>query len=159
VNLAFKDADLAGGFFSKAIKWKTGGRFSHVELWMTGPRENAVCFSSREPNGTGYATIDLSPPLWTCVEILATPAQMMAVSWFAEGTGFKRYDFLGILGFVIHHREHDPASVFCSEWCTLVLQRCLGLFLKDKGGQAIQSWEISPSALYEMALIASEGKV
>jgi hypothetical protein len=145
VNLAFKRADLAGTLFSKAIAWKTGGPFSHVELWMTGPRESATCFSSREPDGTGYATIDLSEPLYTCVEISATPAQMEAVRWFAEGTGKKRYDFLGILGFVVELREHDPARVFCSEWCTLALQRCLGLF------PTARPWLISPTDLYNLS--------
>jgi hypothetical protein len=152
MNLAFKDADLAGGLFSKLIKWKTGGRFSHIELWMAGPREAATCFSSREPNGTGYATLDLSAPLWTCVEINATQAQMDAVRWFAEGTGFKRYDFLGILGFVLPQRTHDPACVFCSEWCCLAMQRCLGLFLDDDGGLPVRPWTVSPSDLYAMAL-------
>ena len=147
MNLAFKDADRAaasskswmGAFFSRAIKWKTGGRFSHVELWMAGPKESATCFSSREPEGTGYATIDLSEmvivtegghwgnptisqakPLWTCVEIPATPEEMYGVQMFVEGVGLKRYDFLGILGFMIPRGSriagitHDPAWLFCS---------------------------------------------
>ena len=95
--------------------------------------------------------LDLSAPLWTCVEINATQAQMDAVRWFAEGTGFKRYDMLGILGFVLPQRTHDPAAVFCSEFCTLVLQRCLGLFLVDGSGNQVRPWTISPTDLYEMA--------
>ena len=157
MNLAFKDADLAGGFFSKAIKWKTGGRFSHVECWLSGPKEKAICFSSREPNGTGYATIDLTEQrkgrdLWTCIEIPCTGAQMVFVRWFAEGTGFKRYDYAGIMGFVLNRkRTHDRARVFCSEWCCLMVQRCMGGFLYDDEGNEIFPWTVSPSALYEMA--------
>jgi hypothetical protein len=150
LNLAFKDAELAGGFFSKAIKWKTGGRFSHVEMWLTGPRENAVCFSSREPHGTGYAHIDLSAPLFTCVEILATQPQLDSIRWFAEGTGFKRYDMLGILGFILPWGEHDDADVFCSEWCTLALQRCMNMCLVDPNGKPVKSWMTSPVELYRL---------
>lgn len=143
--LAFKDAELAGTFFSRLIRWKTGGRFSHVELWIDGPRENALCFSSREPHGTGYAHINLSSPLFTIVEIAATPQQEMDVRWFAEGTGVKRYDFLGILGFCFPWGEHDDADVFCSEWCTLVLQRVFGMF------PGVKSWKTDPTQLFRLA--------
>ena len=156
MNLAFKHN--TGGFFDWLIEKKTGSDIVHVELWMTGPREHATCFSSREPHGTGYATIDLSAPLWTCVEINATQAQMDAVRWFAEGTGFKRYDMLGILGFVLPRRTHDPAEVFCSEWCCLALQRCLGLFLIDGSGNQVRPWTVSPTDLYNMAIARPPGR-
>ena len=157
MDLAFKDADLAGGFFSKAIKWKTGGRFSHVECWLAGPKEAAVCFSSREPDGTGYAVIDLTEQrkgrdLWTCMEVPLTPDEELFVRGFCEGTGFRRYDYAAILGFVLDRkRTHDRARVFCSEWNCSMCQKCLGRFLTDASGSEIFPWTVSPSALYEMA--------
>ena len=168
MNLCFKDAELAaqssnswmGAFFSRAIKWKTGGRFSHTELWLAGPKESATCFSSREPGGTGYAVIDLSEmvngqPLWTCIEIPMTPQQMYGANMFVAGIGTRRYDFLGILGFCLPQKTntfgtpstftiHDPTWLFCSETCCMVLQAVLGWFV------GVKPWTISPSALYEM---------
>jgi hypothetical protein len=145
-SLAFKNAERAGGFFSRAIELKTGSPFSHVEMWLTGPRENATCFSSREPNGTGYANINLSDPLlWTIIEIPATPEQMEYISWFCEGTGMKDYDFWGILGFVWPWGTHDDHDRFCSEWCTECLQRCLGLW------PCVKPWRTSPGDLYKLA--------
>ncbi len=164
MHLAFKDAYLAGGPYSRAIAWRTHGIYSHVECWLSGPRNAADCFASREPNGTGYATIDLTEQrkndqtgrmcnLWTCVEIPTTPEQDFAISWYCEGVGLKRYDYLAILGFVLHRkRTHDSASVMCSELCCQIGQKVLGLWLTDNDDKQIFPWCVSPWALFQMAI-------
>ena len=147
ISLAFKNADKAGGFFSKAIKWKTGGPFSHVELWLSGTIYNAHCFSSREPKGTGFTQLDLrDKDLWTIVDLPGlTPAQEHDINVWCVGCGKKEYDFLGILGFVWPFGEvHDDSDLFCSECCTLCLQQVLGWF------PGVKSYKTSPVKLYEM---------
>lgn len=159
MHLAFKDADLAGDFFSKAIKWRTRGRFSHVEVWLSGPINAARCFSSRVPNGTGHVVIDLTEQrrdqtgkmcnLWTCVKVPCTPEQEIFVRWFIKGMGYKRYDYPAILGFVLNRRRiHDKARITCSECGCLILQKCFGLFLKDSTGHEIFPWTVSPWTLF-----------
>lgn len=145
VALAFKDADRAGGFFSKAIKWKTGGTYSHVELALSGDFENALCFSSREPEGTSFTHINLTDSnLWTIVPLNLNLFQEYEIQIFCQGTGHKRYDFLGILGFVWPWGEHDDYDRFCSEFCCEALQKILGWF------PGIKPWMVSPIQLYNM---------
>jgi hypothetical protein len=127
MNLAFKDG-THGGFVDSEIVRIAGGPFCHVELWMSGPREAAVCFSSRQPDGTGYAVVDLSAPLYTCIEFPATQAQMDFTRGFAAGTGHKRYNMAGIIGFLGPLKTTDNYDLFCSEWCCSWAQQAMGMF-------------------------------
>lgn len=141
--LAFYKAGT--GIFSRAIRWKTGGPYSHVELMLAGPIENAWCFSSREPNGTRFTHIDLRDETqWTLVPLVLTPEQEQHLLIFCQGCGEKEYDWLGILGFVLPWGEHDDHDRFCSEICTEALQKVLGM------SPGVKAWMTSPNALYEL---------
>lgn len=145
IALAFKDGKAAGGFFSRAIVWKTGGPYSHVELVLSGELENAECFSSREPSGTGFTRLNLTDStLWTVVPLNVSANDAENLHIFCEGCGQKEYDWLGILGFVLPWGEHDDHDRFCSEFCTEALQKVLGMF------PGVKAWETSPYALYEL---------
>lgn len=144
--LAFRNGKVDTGFFSKAIMWKTGGPYSHVEMVFAGPLENAECFSSRQPHGTGWAHIDLSDKkAWDIVVLTTTPEQEQRIHAFCDGCGNKDYDWMGILGFVLPWGEHDDEDRFCSEIATEALQKVLGWW------QDVKPWKISPTALYQLA--------
>lgn len=147
IALAFKVAAESNSLFSKLIAWKTGGKYSHVEGWLSGPIEHAFCFSSREPKGTGYATIDLSnPKLWDIVPLQLTDVEEKLVLVFCSGTDQKDYDWLGILGFVWPWGEHDDHDRFCSEYWTECLQKALGWL------PGLKAWMTDPSELRDVVL-------
>lgn len=150
IQYLFKDADLAGGFFSRAIKWKTKGRFSHVELWLSGPANKAYCFSSREGEGASLKYIDTTavPGLWTPVALLGiTREQEVLMHGFALAMDAAkvRYDYLGILGIGTGQGEHDDRDRFCSEVCAEIAQKCAHWW------PDIKRWLTSPTDLFRLA--------
>ena len=161
-HLAFQYAARAGGLVAEAIAGVTGGRFSHVELWLNGPRDRAECYSSREPVGTGFATIDLSDDsLWVTVPLVLSGEQETALYWFCRGSTGRPYDFMGIAGIAMDTRAHSGFARFCSEACCEALQVIGGWW------QGIQPWHVAPSGfeghgdrhgLYELATAAAGAK-
>lgn len=145
IAVAFKRN--TGGLFDRSIAWKTKSQFVHAELVLAGPLKSAECFSSRQPNGTGFAYIDLTDSrIWTVVALPVTQRQSDALQDFCDGCGHKSYDWLGILGFVLPWGEHDDHDRFCSEICTEALQKMLGCW------PDVKSWETSPMDLYELVV-------
>jgi hypothetical protein len=153
---AFKNSELAsqmgpwlGRQFSKAVAWKTGGKFSHVELWLGGPSDKALCFSSREGSGCGFQTIDLTAPagLWVIEPLASLTAQQEDKIYgfaMAMSAAKVRYDYLGILGIATGHGEHNDHDRFCSEVCLEALQSCAGSW------HGVKKWQVNPTQLYAM---------
>lgn len=139
LHIAFKVAQ--NSFFSQAISKITGGKYSHVELWLSGPQDKALCYSSREPSGTDFATLDLTDPtLWTVLAIPTTPEQDNNLLWYCKGSRGRPYDFQDILGQALknHHFNIGFARV-CSEEVSTVLQNVLNILTQYNPGM------ISPS--------------
>lgn len=137
--LAFKIAEKAGGLFSSQIQFVTGSKFSHVELWLSGPQDKAMCYSSREPYGTAFQTVDLSDSkLWEIVHLESTPEQENRVLWFCRGDAGRSYDALGILGIGSGLGAHDEQDRFCSEAIFYILQQVFGFHPE------IERWMVAP---------------
>lgn len=138
ISLAFK---RGSGGLSDVIKARTGGEFSHVELWLGGPQSAAMCYSSREPVGTGFATLDLTDAaIWKIVPIPATADQERNAYWFCLGDSGRPYDFIGLAGIgtdQVHLR--NTSARFCSNCCAHVMQQCLGML------PGVDPWLIAPS--------------
>jgi len=131
----------------KVIEWKTGGPFVHVELILSGPISNALCFSSRQPNGTSFAHLDLlDDKIWEVEMLPLRSTQEEDLMAFCAGCGSKSYDWMGILGFVLPFGEHDDHDRFCSEICTEALQKILGCWPE------VKPWNTSPMGLYELVI-------
>lgn len=140
--LAFKNAMESDSFWSKTIAKLTHGPYSHVECWVGGPIEAAICYSSRELEGTGFKTIDLSSTgLWAILPIQTTPARDAEILWFCQGSAGREYDYVSLLGIETGSGAHNTAARVCSEECLNVLQKVLGLF------PGVQPWRISPNEL------------
>jgi hypothetical protein len=142
--LAFKNATRAAALaanpleklFSLEIARVTGGPFSHVEGWLDGPITAARCFSSREPGGTQFATIDLSDgTLWTMVDIDGPPGLGIGgpgpgdFAW-GQGRENRRYNFIGIMAIEFGGAITSPHDDFCSQCCFEFLQDRRGMFPK-----------------------------
>lgn len=148
IRLAFKVAAAAGSPWSQLIAQVSKSPFSHVEGWLSGPANAARCFSSREPHGAGFDTIDLSQPgLWDITPPLKlTPEQETLACGYCLGCDGKNYDGVGLIGFALQDaRIHDYASVFCSETWAAIAQHCWSKTLPK------QPWQISPGDLCTLA--------
>jgi hypothetical protein len=129
--LAFKNAAMAvklatnlpTKIFSEGIARVTGGEFSHVEIWLSGPKSAARCFAAREPDGTGFTTLDLSDAtLWTLVDIPDSDPSLECeqhedYAW-CQGRVGRPYNFPGIVAIELGKPFTAPGMDFCSQ-CAL----------------------------------------
>lgn len=111
MKIAFYKA--RGTFVDRAIRWWQHGPYSHVEAVLAENGDGMFeCASSVHGAGVRIATIALPPEKW---DVLDLPADVDAVrAWFVGHAGL-RYDYLGILGFVIRPVGGVPRHYFCSE--------------------------------------------
>jgi hypothetical protein len=129
MNFAFKIARMlpAGPErdWSTLIAMASKSVYSHVEIWLNGEQNNAYCFSSREPHGAGFQTIDLTSPWWEIVPITATFEEEKLIWGYCLGADGKGYDAVGLLGFGKDPAVHDFRDLHCSETGSNVLTKCL----------------------------------
>jgi len=160
-NLAFKIAAKAGGPISKGIAAVTHGPYSHVELWLGGPQQFALCYSSREPVGTGFANIDLTDgSLWRVIPVTISLQLESPLMWFCMGSQGRPYNFKGIEGIALDTDQHNESERFCSEACFEALQAVTGWWPR------IKRWHVAPSGfgkddrygLYELVTAMAEPK-
>ena len=150
INLAFFRAEY-GGLFAKLIKFRTGGEHSHVEmifpqLTITDQkrrRELQLCFSSYEKEGgVRFKFIHLDPKKWDIVPIEIPDNKLDELLAFSSSLADAKYDWLGIVKFVLPHVPERPDRFFCSEVVIYVLQQVIGLFPE------IVSYKTAPSELF-----------
>jgi hypothetical protein len=98
-------------------------RYSHVELWFDNV-EGQPCFSSsNRDGGVRFKSIDLTSGKWELVDVPCRHFEELDVHrWCGTKVG-GRYDWPGVLGFVIPFLRHKRNRWFCSEICTAALQR------------------------------------
>lgn len=142
IALAFKHGT---GWYSQGIYLRTGGQFSHVEL-VFNPEDGfdkALCYSSREPDGTSFQTLDLTDKtLWTVVPLtnITDPHLMEQCMWYCKGSADRAYDWAGICGIGIDKTNmHWSEARFCSEEVLIVLQEVFGMF------PGLAPWRVAPS--------------
>ena len=105
-----------------------------------------LCFSSSpRDGGVRFRPIWLDPKQWDLHDIhwAIDDAQARAIRDRAIQLIGLRYDWLGILGFVIRRGEHDKRRLFCSEAVVTACQAA-GWF------RGVQPWRTSPGGLAQM---------
>lgn len=110
ITLQFSTQDK---IFARLIDWWTWGDYSHVDMILTdgrwlGARYDGV--KAREP----YA---VSKCLQVTVE---APSEVMNVALSQIG---KPYDFMAILGFIVHRDWQEDDSWICSELIAWAFQQ------------------------------------
>ena len=98
----------------RLICFATRGKYSHVEAMLEqNPDGSWQCASSTpRDGGVRIKNIFLKPEHW---EIIDVDCDTQGVRyWFESHKGCK-YDFLGILGFVIRQENGESNKYFCSE--------------------------------------------
>ena len=111
-----------------AIRLWTWSKYSHVELRFntvppTDSDDHALCFSSSgRDGGTRFKYIDLTDGRWDRWRVEKPAVEAAIFQWCLGKTG-KKYDFLGIFGFIIGKQLQDPEKWYCSEICAAALRR------------------------------------
>ena len=103
--------DLLHSVSHYAIRLWTWSRWSHAELVIDG-----VCYSSSSRDGGVRAkVIDLASGRWDVVEVDLTDKQVaQSLAWFLTNDGDK-YDWAGIVRFVIPFLPQGKRRWFCFE--------------------------------------------
>lgn len=141
IKIAFKRAKDTGSFWSKGIGWWTHSPYSHCELWLDGPVDMAYCFSAREGEQSGFKIIELKG-LFDVYTLSLDNQVGLKVFNFAKLLTGKKYDWLGLLGFLGPWKVHDDRDRFCSEVCFEVLEGT-GLLAANSE----KRWKVSPGEL------------
>jgi len=151
INLAFFKAKH-GGLFAKLIKFRTRGEHSHVELIFPQykiydskqNRELELCFSSYEKEGgVRFKFIYLNPEKWDIVPIKIPDDRLHELLAYAASLADAKYDWLGIVKFVLPHVPERPNRFFCSEVVVYLLQKVFGKF------SDLISYKTAPSDLFK----------
>jgi uncharacterized protein YycO len=128
------------GLMSRLIRWRTWSKVSHaawlladgsvIEAWTSGGVRHVASLSTRHHPGTTVRIYRVPGLHSETVEKLLT-SQLG-----------KKYDWLGILGFVFRRRTQNQDRFFCSE---LIYWACrmAGLELLRE----VEPWQVSPGEL------------
>ena len=112
--------------------------FDNGQMFSASFRENIVGF--KEHSYTGKA--------WCRLDIDLTDSQVLQVGRFAREQVGKKYDYLGILGFILPFVHQVQSRWFCSEVCSEALKQVDYLELQD-------SAKVSPAKLKQLVLFST----
>lgn len=120
--------------FNWFVSWWDNGPYSHCEILGEHFGGNTyMCYSSSAfDGGVRKKVIDIKPEKWDVIEIDASFD--FALAWFNKHEGAK-YDYLGLVGYLVRLIEGGKNRFVCSE------ALCEMLGFKD-------AWRFSPNALY-----------
>lgn len=96
--------------------WRSG--FSHCELILDGYMYSS---SFRKPGGVRSKPHTEDTDSWDYITLDINKVCYENVKVFFKSQEGKKYDYFGLLGFIIPFKDHE-SKWFCSEICTTALQ-------------------------------------
>jgi hypothetical protein len=109
----YKKSAPRANWADEIISWWTNGPYSHVELIIDG-----VMYSSSPRDGYVRCKPHIYDPLsWDYIDVSVSDRDIDRIKKFFTKTENRKYDWLGILGFIIPVHDSEQ-KYFCSEWCT-----------------------------------------
>jgi hypothetical protein len=151
IEFAFFKAKY-GGLFSKLIKWRTKGEYSHVEMIFpqykiydkVKNRELSLCYSSYESEGgVRFKFIYLNPEKWDRIDFEIPDDKFEELLNHAASLADAKYDWAGIFKFVLPHVPERPSRFFCSEIQVYLIQKVLNIW------HDLVSYKTSPNDLFK----------
>lgn len=122
----------------KLISFVTHSPLVHCELVSVKLADTFYGYTSEPFVGVRAKWIKYSDDDWVFVKLPNNIRDLNDIKTFYNTTKGKKYDYLGVLGFVFGNRDNKN-RYFCSEWCS----EALGFKNPSK---------ISPGKLYEMVV-------
>lgn len=138
-------------FVSRLIRFVTWGKYSHVAVILDDGR---ILEAWHKPSGVRWIShLGDGHQVGTLVDVFDVPELPFphsATAAAADMIGMK-YDFAGLLGFVVRRRTQDSNRLFCSE--AAVMLAAIG------GVELIRApaWKVSPSLLATSAVLKLYG--
>jgi hypothetical protein len=105
------------GLFNRLIRWWTNSPYSHCEIVFS---DGISASSSIEDKGVRFKYIEMSPDKWDLID-LPNSDELYARNFFQQNLG-KKYDILGLFGFIWRRGTNSKDKYFCSEICASSLQ-------------------------------------
>jgi len=125
ITIAFKKIREDSDLISKIIGWKQGTKYSHVEIgFEVKPSVYNSLVALPVDSGIYLEEKMYFHDKWDTMQLEVTDKQYALAMHIVDGYVGKRYDKLGIAGFVLPVRDEEGAW-FCSEAVANVL-KCLG---------------------------------
>jgi len=120
--------------FNWLVSWWDNGPYSHCEILGDEVEPGTyMCYSSSAMDGgVRSKVIKLNPKKWDIVEVDADMEYALYVFRQLEGC---KYDYIGLVGFLIRIIPGVKKRFFCSELCA----KMLGMK---------EAWRFSPNALF-----------
>lgn len=99
----------------KLIRFFTKSEYVHCEIVTLKRSDKFYGYSAYPGEGVRAKWISYDADEWEFIKIPSVD-----VKSFMQKTEGKKYDYLGVLGFVFGNND-NPNRWFCSEWCASVL--------------------------------------
>lgn len=130
-------------WYHRIVEWWTHGPYSHVELMIVEKDGRWLAGSATPSDGVRLIWRTFKPEHWKIIDCpIGNP--LHAQVFFEKAVGAK-YDYLGILGFVLRRGQHFEHRWFCSE----VISGAIGLR---------NPWRYCPNTLYDVLVSLNNGK-
>jgi hypothetical protein len=117
------------GIFSCLVRWWTSSLYSHTELIFSDGKSASSSFID---GGVRFKEISYDNDHWDFIDLHGTFDESKARLWFDSNKG-KKYDVLGLLGFVWKRGTQNKNKFYCNE----AIGEALGI--KD-------SWRFDPGS-------------
>lgn len=97
--------------FSRLVRWWTSSEYSHTELIFSDGVSGSSSFLDK---GVRLKSIVYDPLHWDIIELSSDFNELEARWWFERNLS-KKYDLMGLLGFVWKRGTQDKNKWYCNE--------------------------------------------
>jgi hypothetical protein len=99
------------GIFSRLVRWWTNSQYSHTELIFS---DGTSASSSFIDGGVRFKEISYDNDHWDFIELPESFNETAARLWFIQNEN-KKYDVLGLVGFVWKRGTQNKNKFYCNE--------------------------------------------
>ncbi len=123
IKIAFYKANNPNANWKdKLIAWWTNGPYSHVEYVYEENNELIQCSASPRDGIVRCKTHKYDPNKWDYIDIYVSDKNYKVAKQFFKSIEGMKYDWLGILGFVVPIFRDRDSMWFCSETITNLMK-------------------------------------
>lgn len=129
-----------GKFIDKVIRWRTTSKYSHCEFILPDGR----MFSADAWSGGVRFNQNYNLDNWDIVEIPCEDYKIKELVGWCDYRNGSKYDWWGVVWFVLPFVKQEPSKWFCSELCAAGLKFIGKIPVKTKTSK------LSPQGLFDL---------